>query len=46
MLKELTNRFISEERGVFWDLCVGRLEEGLTDAMSVINSACNEFTLI
>jgi hypothetical protein len=40
---ELSNLFIAEERGVFWDLCVGRLEDGLTQAMQVIEQACNEF---
>jgi hypothetical protein len=40
-LKEITDHFIAEERGVFWDLCAGRLEEGLTNAMTVIELACS-----
>jgi hypothetical protein len=43
MLIELTNLFIAEERGVFWDLCVGELEDGLEEAMQVIQQACDEF---
>jgi hypothetical protein len=42
-LKSLTDLFIGQERGVFWDLCQGRLEDGLTDAMAVIEQACAEF---
>ncbi|MCG5055292.1 MAG: VWA domain-containing protein [Myxococcales bacterium] len=43
-LKELTGRFEAANRGVFWDLCTGRLEDGLTKAMTVINQACEQFT--
>lgn len=42
-LRALTDRFIAAERGVFWDLCQGRLEDGLIDAMEVIEQACDEF---
>lgn len=43
-LKELTAKFKAANRGVFWDLCQGRLEDGLTEAMTVINQACEQFT--
>lgn len=41
-LIDITNQFIAEERGVFWDLCVGQLQDGLTEAMEVIEQACTE----
>lgn len=41
-LEELSNLFIAEGRGVFWDLCEGHLEDGLTEAMQVIEQACDE----
>jgi hypothetical protein len=40
-LKRVTERFIAQERGVFWDLCSGRLEDGLAEAMQVIEATCN-----
>jgi hypothetical protein len=42
-LRELTDLFIADQRGVFWDLCQGRLDEGLTQALAVIESACEDF---
>jgi hypothetical protein len=42
-LRELTDLFIAQNRGVFWDLCQGQLEDGLTEAMQVIEQACGEF---
>ncbi|MCP4447874.1 MAG: hypothetical protein GY811_21440 [Myxococcales bacterium] len=43
----LTNKvsqlFISESRGVSWDLCDGQLEDGLTEAIQVIEQACQDF---
>jgi hypothetical protein len=30
---------------VFWDLCEGTLENGLTEAMSVIDTACRELII-
>jgi hypothetical protein len=41
-LIDVTNMFIAERRGVFWDLCIGQLEDGLTEAMEVIAQACDE----
>jgi hypothetical protein len=42
-LKEVTNMFIANQRGVFWDLCQGNLEQGLTQALTTIDSACDDF---
>lgn len=39
-LKAVTDMFIAQDRGVFWDLCTGRLEDGLAQAMMVIEAAC------
>ena len=43
LLKEVTDLFAAEGRGVFWDLCVGQLQDGLGEAMGVIEEACAEF---
>lgn len=40
-LRAVTEMFIAEQRGVFWDLCTGRLEDGLAEAMAVIEATCN-----
>jgi len=45
-LHTIANLFIAQERGVWWDLCEGHLEDGLTEAMQVIEQACNEFPQI
>jgi hypothetical protein len=42
-LRNITERFEANERGVFWDLCQGRLEDGLEQAFQVIERACEEF---
>jgi hypothetical protein len=42
-LQTITNLFIAQERGVWWDLCDGQLADGLEDAMAVIETACDEF---
>jgi hypothetical protein len=41
-LEELTGLFEAHDRGVFWDLCQGRLEDGLDEAFRVIEGACND----
>ncbi len=41
-LREITDLFIAQNRGVWWDLCVGRLEDGLDEAFQVIEQACDE----
>ena len=43
LMREVADLFIAEGRGVFWDLCTGQLEDGLDDAMAVIEQACSEF---
>ena len=40
-LEAVTDMFIAEDRGVYWDLCSGRLEDGITEAMNVISKGCN-----
>jgi len=42
-LRNVTQRFIDKGRGVFWDLCQGNLEQGLTQALTTIDSACEDF---
>ncbi len=42
-LEAVTNKFIAAQRGVFWDLCQGNLDQGLTQALTVIESACEDF---
>lgn len=46
LLERVTNKFIANERGVYWDLCEGQLASGLTEAIAVINKACNEFPTV
>lgn len=41
-LAELTGLFETHDRGIFWDLCQGRLEDGLDEAFRVIENACND----
>jgi hypothetical protein len=38
-LREVTETF--GERGVFWDLCQGQLDEGLHEAIAAIESTCD-----
>jgi len=44
-LEDITELFMAVDRGVFWDLCEGALEDGLTEAMSVIDTACRELII-
>ncbi|MCG8421070.1 MAG: hypothetical protein MJE77_24375 [Proteobacteria bacterium] len=41
ILKELTGKFVDQDRGVFWDLCKGQLENAVTQAIAVIEAGCN-----
>lgn len=41
-LKALTGLFVAKGRGVFWDLCKGRLEDGLDETLDLIKKACDE----
>jgi hypothetical protein len=43
MLYDVTQLFVAEERGVWWDLCQGQLQDGLSEALEVIEQACDEF---
>ncbi len=40
---KVSQLFIGDNRGVSWDLCDGRLEDGLTEALQVIEQACRDF---
>jgi hypothetical protein len=42
-LHALTDLFIAQDRGVWHDLCDGSLGDGLSAAIDVIETACNEF---
>ena len=42
-LHSVADLFIAQERGVWWDLCVGNLGDGLDQALEVIETACDEF---
>ena len=42
-MKAIAGEFAARGRGVFWDLCDGRLEDGLGAALQVIENACDDF---
>jgi hypothetical protein len=42
-LHELADLFIAQDRGVWWDLCQGNLQDGLSEALTVIEQACDDF---
>ena len=42
-LHNVADLFIAQERGVWWDLCQGNLGDGLSAALEVIETACDEF---
>jgi hypothetical protein len=42
-MQRLSSLFAAEDRGVFFDLCDGNLGDGLAEAISVIETACDEF---
>jgi hypothetical protein len=41
-LQEVTQLFATGGHGVFWDLCQGRLADGLEQAYKIIENACND----
>jgi hypothetical protein len=43
VLKDVTAEFAAWERGLFWDLCGGELDRGLTEVVNLIVRACEEF---
>jgi hypothetical protein len=45
-LKAITDLFSAQDRGIWWDLCVGQpMEDGLDDAFAIIDQACDEFVI-
>ncbi|WP_437817005.1 hypothetical protein [Sorangium sp. So ce1078] len=42
-MQRLVDTFAADNRGFFWDLCEGHLEDGLTNALTAIEEACEEF---
>jgi hypothetical protein len=42
-LKATTSLFANEERGLFVDLCEGRLEDGLSEIITIIDQACDQY---
>ena len=40
-LQEVTDLFRAKQRGVFADLCQGRLEQGMRDAVATLAAACD-----
>jgi hypothetical protein len=42
-LEDVTALFATAQRGVFWDLCQGNLDQGLAQALQTIESACEDF---
>jgi hypothetical protein len=42
-LKNTTDLFSAQGRGVFWDLCQGNLDQGLAMALATIDQACRDF---
>jgi hypothetical protein len=44
-LQQITDLFRADGRGVFWDLCQGRLEDGLSQAIATIDVACGNFKI-
>lgn len=41
-LREITQAFIDADRGVWWNLCEGSLDDGLATALDIISFACSE----
>ncbi len=42
-LHSVTDLFIAQDRGVWWNLCDGDLGAGLSQALDVIEQACDDF---
>ncbi len=41
-LKAVTQIFIDADRGLFWDLCQGNLEQAFAEAIQLVDQACEE----
>lgn len=46
LVSKIVSLFVAEDRGVAWNLCDGKLENGLVEALSVIEQACRELPQI
>lgn len=44
VLRDVANIFAASNRGLFWDLCQGDLEGAFQAAISIVDSACMDFT--
>ena len=44
VLRDVTQIFADADRGLWWDLCDGQLEEAFAAAVDVVDTACSEFT--
>ena len=42
-LRDVTNIFVAANRGIWWDLCMGDLEDAFTEVIQVVDVACSEF---
>jgi len=42
-LREITQVFVDANRGLFWDLCGGNLEQAFQSVVDVVDVACMEF---
>ncbi len=42
-LREITQIFVDANRGLFWDLCMGNLENAFQSVVDVVDVACMEF---
>jgi hypothetical protein len=43
LLREVSELFAAEKRGLFWDLCQGDLQQAFTAGLAVVDSACIDF---
>lgn len=42
VIRLTTELFVAEDRGVFWDLCDGNIEDGLEQAMNILAEICTQ----
>jgi hypothetical protein len=40
-LKAVTQIFANAGRGLFWDICAGNLDEAMTQALAIVDTACD-----
>ena len=41
-LREISQTFVSAERGLFWDICQGDLETAFKQAITIVDGVCND----